>query len=241
MRDEKLIEEVRKLPNYGVHITGLTKAGAKAMPKITYEVFKEKFGAIEAIKLIAKAYPKGAKIAKANPEAMEKLRGYSAHSAREFPLLIGMFLLVAEKLGSRRRAYDEVFKEIIERDATPSMADLYEVDKLEKLSDPYEAFKEYNYGLFLGEKNFPIDEFVDNGDSFSFNVTSCIQAQLAKDFGIDELGELGCDHDCAGYPTIEDRVNAVFRRPETIAKGDKHCSFKFYRKGTEPEQTRPNK
>jgi len=108
---------------------------------------------------------------------------------------IGGLLVVAEKIGDRRRAYDEVFTKIIEMNAVVSMPDLYEVDRLEKFEDPFEAFKEYNFGLFDGEKNFPIDEFVDNGNHFRFRVQRCSQAELARDFGVDELGELGCDHD----------------------------------------------
>ena len=70
---------------------------------------------------------------------------------------------------------------------------------------------------------------------------SCIQYNLAKAFGVDELGEVGCDHDCFAYPLIEDRVNTVFRRPQTLAKGGTCCDFNFYRKGTEPKGPYENK
>jgi hypothetical protein len=64
---------------------------------------------------------------------------------------------------------------------------------------------------------------------------------LATAFGADELGKSGCDHDCFSYPLIEDRVNAVFRRPQTLAKGGTCCDFNFYRKGTEPKGPYENK
>lgn len=238
---EHIKQEVRKLPRYGVHITGLTPTGAKAMPKIVFNTLRRKFGLWGCLVILFKSWFRGKRVVKQNPKAYQRLKEYSEHSARELPVLFGMFLVVSERMGNRRRAYDEVFKKIIEEDAIVSMPDLYEVDELEKFEDPYEAFKEYNYGLFLGEENFPIDEFVDDGDHFHFRVQKCIQTELAKAFGVDELAEVGCDHDCAGYPFIEDRVNAVFRRPQTIAKGDEYCDFNFYRKGTEPQVANENK
>ena len=50
-----------------------------------------------------------------------------------------------------------------------------------------------------------------------------------------ELNTLGCDHDLAGYPLIENAVQYEFRRPCTIAKGSDCCHFHFYRKGTAPD------
>jgi len=52
---------------------------------------------------------------------------------------------------------------------------------------------------------------------------------------------LGCDHDVAGYPCIEDKVNSEFRRQHTIAKGDDICDFMFFRKGKCPFDASKNK
>ncbi len=41
---EHIKQEVRKLSKYGVHITGLTPAGTKAMPKIVFNILRHKFG-----------------------------------------------------------------------------------------------------------------------------------------------------------------------------------------------------
>lgn len=62
-------------------------------------------------------------------------------------------------------------------------------------------------------------------------------------FDCPDIAKLGCDHDLAGYPVILilDSVNAVFRRPHTLAKGDKFCDFMFYRKGTAPNTAYLNK
>jgi len=211
------------------------------MPGIVFRTLRKRFGLITTIFILFKSWWIGREIVKNNADGMKKILAYSKHSAREFPLLAGMFLAVSERMGDRRRAYDEIFKKIIEENSIVSMPDLYEVDKLEKFNDPFEAFKEYNFGLFDGEVNFPIDEFIDDGDHFHFRVTRCIQTEIAHDFAVPELAELGCDHDCAGYPIIEDRVKSVFRRSETIAKGGRFCNFNFYRQGCEPKELVENK
>lgn len=77
-----------------------------------------------------------------------------------------------------------------------SMTALYEVDKLEKMADPFEAFKQYNFGMLGNDPMYPIDEFRANQDHFGFRVQRCIQNDLAKAFGVDEMAEVGCDHDC---------------------------------------------
>ena len=61
------------------------------------------------------------------------------------------------------------------------------------------------------------------------------RVELFNELGVPELGKFGCDHDIAGYPVIENDVNCEFRRLCTIANGDGHCLFEFYRKGTAPD------
>jgi len=57
------------------------------------------------------------------------------------------------------------------------------------------------------------------------------EAGIANALECPEVGMLGCDHDVAGYPCIEDKVNSEFRRHRTIAKGDDVCDFMFFKKG----------
>jgi hypothetical protein len=72
-------------------------------------------------------------------------------------------------------------------------------------------------------------------------VTECANCVLGEAFDCPEIAKLGCDHDLAGYPVIIDRVDAEFRGPHTIAKGDDFCDFMFYRKGTAPDTAHRNK
>ena len=72
-------------------------------------------------------------------------------------------------------------------------------------------------------------------------LNECANCVVGNAFDCPEIAKLGCDHDLAGYPVILDRVNAEFRRPHTIAKGDDYCDFMFYRKGTVPDTEHLNK
>jgi hypothetical protein len=214
------------------------------MPGIVLGVLRKNFGMWAALPILVSGWRRGKRLLKENPDLHKTLQEYGEHAVKELPAIAGLFLVVAERLGDRRAAYDKVFKPIIQMDAVYSMPDLYELEELEKLEDPYEAFKEYNVGLFSSEmmkRVYPIDEFVDEGTHFHFNVQRCVQTELARMAGAEELGEMGCDHDCAGYPLIEDRVHAVFRRSQTIAKGGSCCDFHFYKKGHEPPKTFENK
>jgi hypothetical protein len=76
---------------------------------------------------------------------------------------------------------------------------------------------------------------IDEKDKHMLKIVSCINVDIFGALGCPELGKLGCDHDLTGYPAIEDRVQAEFRRPCTIAKGGSYCKFIFYRQGTAPE------
>ncbi len=238
---ELIKEKVRELPNYGVHIRGFPPEISKPLNKLIWKNLRSHFGIWESVTILFQTWLSGRKILKKYPETTKMLNDYGAQARKEFPMFAGMFLVVADKFGNRRQAYDTVIKPLMQDLAVISMPVLYEVDKLEKFEDPYVAFKEYNVGLLGSDPLFPIDEFVDNGDHFRFRVQSCIQNNLAIGFGVDELGEVGCDHDCFAYPLIEDRVNTVFRRPQTLAKGGTCCDFNFYRKGTEPKGPYENK
>ncbi len=238
---EKIKDDVRNLPNYGVHIRGFPPEISKPLNKMIWKNLRSHFSFRESGMVLYKSWRWGKKGLKEYPDATQMLNDYGKQASKEFPLFLGMFLILADKLGNRRQAYDKVIKPLMQDLAVISMPVLYEVDKLEKMEDPFEAFKQYNLGLLGDDPLYPIDEFVDNGDHFRFRVQSCIQYNLATAFGADELGESGCDHDCFSYPLIEDRVNAVFRRPQTLAKGGTCCDFNFYRKGTEPKGSYENK
>ena len=58
--------------------------------------------------------------------------------------------------------------------------------------------------------------FNETEDLLEFKVTSCVNVELFEAIACPELGTLGCDHDLAGYPLIEEAVQCEFRRTCTI-------------------------
>ena len=118
------------------------------------------------------------------------------------------------------------------------MPAIYQIDELAACEgDVFDNFKAFNRATFEAmdrQGTWKTESMVDEGDRLRIRVRTCANVDLFTAIGCPELGRLGCDHDLAGYPVILDRVNAEFRRPCTLAKGDDHCDFNFYRKGSAP-------
>jgi hypothetical protein len=91
------------------------------------------------------------------------------------------------------------------------------------------------------EGTWIVDRMEDEKDKLTIVVNECANCVIGTAFHCPEIAKLGCDHDLAGYPVILDRVNAEFRRPHTIAKGDEYCDFMFYRRGAAPDTEHLNK
>lgn len=71
-----------------------------------------------------------------------------------------------------------------------------------------------------------IDVLESTADVFDFNVTRCRYAEMYREMGIGEIGDLlSCGRDgsfCTGYnPDIS------FERTQTIMKGAAHCDFRY--------------
>ena len=81
----------------------------------------------------------------------------------------------------------------------------------------------------------------ETDDLLEIKVNSCANIELFEAIGCPELSTLGCDHDLAGYPLIEEAVQCDFRRSCTLAKGGDCCHFRFHRKGTAPDTPEHNK
>lgn len=125
------------------------------------------------------------------------------------------------------------------------MPALYQIDDLVKCEgDVFENFTKFNDAWFKAMNaagSFKIESIETLPDKQTIIVNECANCTVGEAFGCFEIAKLGCDHDLAGYPVILDRVNAEFRRPHTLAKGDDYCDFQFYRKGTAPDTEHLNK
>ena len=235
--------KVEELSQYGKTLTGLPKEAMKKQKAIVFREIRTKFGLLGILPFFIKLFLEQRALKKNYPEAYQETLKLSEDAAKEFPMLIAMFNILARKEG-KENAYTFV-KSIFQKVAIHSMPALYQIDDLVKCEgDTFENFVKFNIAWFNAmneEGTWKVGEITEEKDKLTIIVTECANCVLGKAFDCPEIAKLGCDHDLAGYPVIVDKVNAEFRRPHTIAKGDEYCDFMFYRKGTAPDTEHLNK
>jgi cyanate lyase len=235
--------KVEELSQYGKTLTGLPKEAMKKQKAIVFREIRKKFGLLGILPFFIRLLLEQRALKKKYPEAYQETLKLSEDAAKEFPMLIAMFNIIARKEG-KDNAYEFV-KSIFQKVAIHSMPALYQIDDLVKCEgDTFENFVKFNIAFFNAmneEGTWKVGETKEEKDKLTIIVTECANCVLGKAFDCPEIAKLGCDHDLAGYPVIVDKVNAEFRRPHTIAKGDEYCDFMFYRKGAAPDTEHLNK
>jgi hypothetical protein len=106
-----------------------------------------------------------------------------------------------------------------------------EAARLQSAENPWNAFVEwakkgnqvnYNNEYFLLSP-------VDAGEKcFGFDIRRCLYYEVLRDAGRPELGPILCDYDHILASTLESWID--FKRHETIANGDKRCTFRYCKK-----------
>lgn len=239
MTGTRPLSAVTELSHYGQHITGVTPEGRRRMPGILFRAAKRKFGLVRAVWFLVVSAWRGRGEVRKHPAARELARGYSRESARDFSFLAGMYITLT-RWEDADTAYD-FLRSAVQETAPYQMAELYEVSELKQFEDPFAAFAAYNKAMFADDPNYPVREIFGDDNELHIHLSACANCTIAEAFGHPRLAQLGCDHDLVGYPSIEDEVGAVFRRPQTLAKGGEFCEFSFYRKGFEPAGPYENK
>ena len=235
--------KVEELQQYGKTLSGIPKEAMKKQEIIVMSEIRNKFGLIGILPFFVRLYLEQNRLKRKFPEAYKATVKVGESAAKELPMLIAMYNLIAKKEG-KEKAYEFV-QSIFQKVAVYSMPALYQVDDLVKCEgDTFDNFVKFNIAFFNAmneEGTWKVKETVQEKDELKIVVTECANCVLGKMYECPEIAKLGCDHDLAGYPVIEDKVNAEFRRPHTIAKGDDYCDFHFYRKGTAPDTEHLNK
>jgi hypothetical protein len=235
--------KVERLPRYGATLSGLPREAMKAQQRILLREIKNHFGVLGLLPFFVRTFLRQRALRRNHPEAYSKALAISKSAAREITMLIAMYEVLARKEG-KEGAY-EVLKKIFQQVAVHSMPALYQVDDLVKCEgDTFDNFAKFNVAFFNAmndERTWIVDRMEREDDKLTIVVTECANCVVGEAFDCPEIARLGCDHDLAGYPVILDKVDAEFRRPHTIAKGDAYCDFMFYRKGTAPNTEHLNK
>jgi hypothetical protein len=236
MKGDKM--KVEELSQYGKTLSGLPKAAIKKQNSIVFQEIKKKFGVFGLLPFMIKMFFEQRKIKSKYPQVYEDCKNkLSQGAAKEFLMMIAMYQIIARKEGGKN-AYDFI-QSIFQKVAVYSMPALYQLDDLVNCEgDTFDNFVKFNIAWFNAmneEGTFKVSEIKEEKDKLTIIVNECANCVYGNAYDCPEVAKLGCDHDLAGYPVIIDKVNAEFRRPHTIAKGDAFCDFMFYRKGTAPE------
>ena len=235
--------KVEELTQYGKTHSSLPKDALKKQERIVLREIRNRFGLIGILPFFIRLFLGQRELKRKYPEAYQATLKLGESAAKEITMLISMFNIIARKEG-RANAYEFV-KGIFQKVAVYSMPAMYQIDDLVKCEgDPFENFVKFTVAWFNAmneEGTWKVEEMTEEKDKLTFTVTECTNCTLGEAYDCPEIAKLGCDHDLAGYPVILDKVNAEFRRPHTIAKGDEYCDFHFYRKGTAPDTEHLNK
>lgn len=235
--------KVEKLEKYGAQLE-MPKEAVKEQTKIIFRALRERFGIWGMIGVFKDTFTNQLKLKKEYPEARRKAAAISKVIEKELFLFSGIFLALAKRLG-REGAYEFFKTKVMNEIAKTSMASIYQLDDLKKCEgDIFENFKNFNIAMFertTRDGTWLMENHEDETDKLTIKITTCANVELFSELGVPELGKFGCDHDLAGYSSIEEDVDCEFRRMCTIAKGDDCCIFEFYRKGTAPDNAHLNK
>lgn len=234
--------KVEQLERYGMPLNDMPKEAFKGQEKMIFAAFREKFGLVGLIPFALRVLGERRKLLRRyRKEYAEVGRKTSKAVQREFIMVISMFNALARK-ESRESAYEFV-KGIFQRLSRQSMPALYQLeDLLQCKGDVFENFKKFNVAMFKsGDRDYHVKEIEESDNHLRIVVDRCFNVDAGRMFDCPEISKLGCDHDLAGYPPIEDKLNMEFRRPCSIAKGDSLCEFNFYRKGFAPAGAYVNK
>ena len=234
--------KVEELSMYGKALE-MPKEGFKAQQKVVLNLLKKEFGLFGILSLMIGLRKHIKRIKKEFPEAVKKAKIVGKDMDKQVCMMGGLFYAIADKKG--RKYAQKFMTDLIQKVAPVSMPAIYQLSDLIKCEgDVFDNYKKFNRAMFteidrIGTwKN---SGFTETEDLLEFKVTSCINVELFNAIGCPELIAMGCDHDLAGYPLIEEATNSEFRRPCTLAKGGDCCHFKFYRKGFGPKGEFENK
>jgi hypothetical protein len=172
----------------------------------------------------------------------ERFADVPSSAVMEMYLMSAMYLALADREG-KEKAFEFV-KRIFQKIGPAGHEALYDIEDLVKCpGDIYTNFCQLNRSMFESSARkgfYKLEGFKDSEDLQYLRVTKCLNIDFMSTLGCPELARLGCIADIAGYApeAMGNKVNLDFRRPRTMANGDKTCEFYYYRKGHAPADMR---
>jgi hypothetical protein len=97
--------------------------------------------------------------------------------------------------------------------------------------DPWKSFvrssKANNKQLYENEA-FQCKTVIDEEDTFGFDIHRCVYHEIFLELAREDLAPILCQYDFLLAESVKEWV--VFERKETIANGNKKCTFRYYKK-----------
>lgn len=144
-----------------------------------------------------------------------------------------LFVMALDDVLRETRASYTEFKEAVLTIYRTMLLDYFkeEAAKLQSADDPWNAFVEW--AKKGNETNYNNEYFVlspaDAGENcFGFDIKRCLYFEVLREAGRPELGSILCEYDHILASTLESWIG--FKRHETIAGGDKRCTFRYCKK-----------
>ena len=206
--------------------------------RVMFSELTKKFGLFGTVGFLRKVTQKQKQL-KATYSDIVNQRWPDVPAISELYIMAAMYLVIAESEG-KEKAYDGFLKVLMQRISPTAHGSIYDINNLKKVEgDIFANFCKLNRSLFENGNAkglYGVEEIRDSENLQYVRVTKCLNIDAFSAIECPELARLGCDGDIAGYApnALGNKVNLDFRRPYTLANGDKACEFYYYRKGHAP-------
>ncbi|MGY5878652.1 MAG: L-2-amino-thiazoline-4-carboxylic acid hydrolase [Candidatus Thorarchaeota archaeon] len=144
-----------------------------------------------------------------------------------------LFVMALDDVLRETRASYTEFKDAVLTIYRTMLLDYFkeEAEKLHNTGNPWNAFVEW--AKKGNEANYNNEYFqltdVDAGENcYGFDIKRCLYFEVLKEAGRPELGPILCEYDRILASTLESWIG--FKRHETIALGDRRCTFRYCKK-----------
>jgi hypothetical protein len=235
--------KVEELPSYGTAFDHMPLRAAILEMKVMFSELKREIGLFGIAGFIRQVYGKQKQLKKQYGDIVnERFADVPSSAIMEMYLMSAMYLVLTEREG-KEKAFEFV-KGIFRKIGPAAHEAFYDIKDLVKCpGDIYTNFCQLNRSMFesSARKGFYKLEGLKESENLQyFRFTKCLNIDVMSTLGCPELARLGCIADVAGYApeAMGNKVNLDFRRPYTMANGDKACEFYYYRKGHAPADMR---
>ena len=231
--------KVEELSSYNTAFDHLPLRAQILQMKVMSSELKSEIGLFGIARFIRQVNVKQKQLKKQYGNIINKrFAGVPSSAIKEMYLMSAMYLVLTDREG-KEKAFEFV-KGIFRKLGPAGHEAYYDLKNLLKCpGDIYNNFCQLNRSMFESSARkgfYKLEGFNESENLQYFRFTKCLNIDVLSTLGCPELARLGCIADIAGYApeAIGNKVNLDFRRPCTMANGDKACEFYYYRKGYAP-------